>query len=87
MEAYPNAGSAGIAGAPVRVPHCMAADEAFRWLEKAVEIGESGLFGLGTEPLLASLHDDPRWASLLERTGFSPAKLSAIEFEVPLPTP
>ncbi|MFO7696095.1 MAG: tetratricopeptide repeat protein [Anaerolineae bacterium] len=62
-----------------------AADEAFRWLEQAVEIRQPGLHGLGSSPLLASLHGDPRWLPLLERTGYSPAKLQAIEFEVTPP--
>jgi tetratricopeptide (TPR) repeat protein len=60
-------------------------DEAFRWLEKAIEIRQSGLLGLASQPLFASLHDDPRWASLLERSGFSAAKLQAIELDVNLP--
>ncbi len=61
------------------------ADEAFRWLDKAVENRQPGLLGLGTQPLLANLHEDPRWPRLLERTGFSAAKLLAIEFQVDLP--
>lgn len=43
--------------------------EAFAWLERAHEQGESRLAGLGTlEPLLRSLRDDPRYGELLART-------------------
>jgi len=60
-------------------------DEAFWWLEQAVKIGQPGQSGFGSSPLLASLHDDPRWLPFLESIGMSPAQLAAIEFEVTLP--
>lgn len=61
------------------------ADETFRWLERAVEIAQPGLYAIGASRLLASVHDDPRWPALLERAGYSAAKLQAIKFEVALP--
>ncbi len=39
-------------------------DEAFAWLERAYEQHDGGLAELNTDVLLASLHDDPRFAAL-----------------------
>jgi len=44
-------------------------DRAFEWLTKCVdEHGSYALF-LSREPMLDSLHDDPRWPALLARVG------------------
>lgn len=61
------------------------ADEAFRRLQRAVEMGQPGMSGIGSWPLLAGLHDDPRWLPFLESIGQSPAQLDAIAFKVTLP--
>ena len=58
-------------------------EQAFEWLRKSVA-EEEGAFN-PVEPLLAPLHADPRWQSMLEGMGKSPDQLAAIEFEVPLP--
>ncbi len=60
-------------------------DQAFMWLDKAVEYKDSGLPMLAIEPLFKSLHNDPRWAALLQRLGKSPEQLVRIEFKVNLP--
>ncbi|HSM28274.1 MAG TPA: tetratricopeptide repeat protein [Thioalkalivibrio sp.] len=60
-------------------------EEAFRWLGQAIQIEQSGLSGIGSWPLLAGLHDDPRWLPLLESIGQSHEQLAAIKFEVKLP--
>ena len=60
-------------------------DEAFEWLEKAVEYGDAGLPDLPEARLFRSLHDDPRWLPFLESIGKSPAQLAAIEFDVTFP--
>jgi TolB-like protein len=44
-------------------------DEAFRWLERALEQGDGGLQDLKMEPLAAGLHADPRYPALLDRLG------------------
>ena len=44
-------------------------DNAFVWLERAYENRDSGLPKLLPDPLLASLHDDPHWALLLDKIG------------------
>ncbi len=59
------------------------ADSAFHWLDRSVA-EESGGFD-PQDPLLRSLHDDPRWLPLLESLGKSPAQMNAIEFEITLP--
>jgi TolB-like protein len=61
------------------------ADSAFEWLEKAIDIKDTGLTELHVQPLFASLHSDPRWSPMLERVGLDPARLASIEFEVKLP--
>jgi len=59
------------------------ADYAFKWAEKALEIGIGQPFPL--DDRWTSLHDDPRWLPFLESIGRSPAQLDAIEFKVTLP--
>jgi TolB-like protein len=72
---------------PSEIAHVYAwtgdADSAFAWLEKELLLGS--LTGINTEPLLAGLHDDPRWQPLLEKAGVSAAQLAAVEFNVTLP--
>ena len=55
------------------------------WLDKAVAYRDSGVATFPIVPLLANLHDDPRWLPFLESIGRSPTQLAAIEFEVELP--
>jgi len=43
-------------------------DDAFRWLDKAIE-EKQPVFGIRTEPFLLALHDDPRWEVTLEKVG------------------
>jgi TolB-like protein/Tfp pilus assembly protein PilF len=59
------------------------ADSAFEWLARSVA-EESGGFDT-QDPLLKTLHGDPRWLPLLESLGKSPEQLDAIEFEISLP--
>jgi TolB-like protein/Tfp pilus assembly protein PilF len=42
-------------------------DTAFRWLDRAYELRDSGLVFLATDPHLRTLHGDPRWTKLLDR--------------------
>ncbi|MDQ3665478.1 MAG: protein kinase [Acidobacteriota bacterium] len=44
-------------------------DKAFDWLEKAFQYRSFHLTGMKIEPLLAPLHNDPRWSDLLRRVG------------------
>lgn len=44
-------------------------DEAFKWLNRAVDQGELQISDSIGHPLLAGLHDDPRWPEFLARMG------------------
>ena len=60
-------------------------DAAFEWLDKAVIDNEEGLYQQYFQPLLNSLHDDPRWEQFREKTVGSSAEMAAIPFVVNLP--
>jgi TolB-like protein/Tfp pilus assembly protein PilF len=61
------------------------ADQAFEWLDMAVEYGDGGLSEILGQPEFDSIKSDPRWLLFLESIGKSPAQLGAIKFEVTLP--
>jgi TolB-like protein/DNA-binding winged helix-turn-helix (wHTH) protein len=42
-------------------------DEAFEWLDRAYAQRDSGLIGTKVDPLLKSLHNDPRYAAFLKK--------------------
>jgi len=60
-------------------------DAAFEWLNKAVDQNEDGLNQQYYQPLLRSMHDDPRWAEFRARTIGSEEALREIAFTVELP--
>ncbi len=62
------------------------ADAAFAWLRKAEANHDDSLFRLATDPEFASLHADPRWLPLLRTLGMAPEQLTAIPFDIPVPT-
>ena len=72
---------------PSEVAHVYAytgdTDAAFQWLVKSAAEEEGAFYPY--DPLLTTLHDDPRWQPLLEKIGSSADQLSAIEFKVTLP--
>jgi hypothetical protein len=45
-------------------------DEAFLWLDRAYGQRNAGLIGTKVNPLLKSLHHDPRYAALLKKLNF-----------------
>jgi TolB-like protein/cytochrome c-type biogenesis protein CcmH/NrfG len=47
-------------------------ERAFEWLERARDQRDPGLSALLGNPLLRSLHGDPRWAALLQSLGLPP---------------
>ncbi len=61
------------------------ADEAFDWLDKAVEYKDPGVAEIALEPLFTNLHSDPRWLPFLREIGRAPEQMAAIEFNVTLP--
>ncbi len=44
-------------------------DDAFDWLERAYDNRDNGLTKMLPDPLLANLHDDPRWFPFLDKMG------------------
>jgi TolB-like protein/Tfp pilus assembly protein PilF len=60
-------------------------DNAFAWLDKAVEYGDSGVADIVTENLFDNIHADPRWLPFLRKVGQAPEQLAKIEFKVTLP--
>jgi adenylate cyclase len=44
-------------------------DQGFKWLEQAYDNRDGGLASMLLDPLLANLHDDPRWESFLDKMG------------------
>lgn len=58
------------------------ADAAFEWLDR---MESPGPMLLHFDPLVANLHDDPRWTAYRERIGQSEEELDAISFEVRVP--
>jgi len=44
-------------------------DHAFDWLERAYDNRDTGMLVLLARPLLANLHDDPRWEPFLDKMG------------------
>jgi hypothetical protein len=44
-------------------------DEAFRWLERAHELHDSGVVLVKVSWPLKNLHSDPRWPRFLEKIG------------------
>lgn len=61
-----------------------AAEEAFAWLERARDQRDPGLSALLGNPLLASLHADPRWAALLKALDLPPDLASGLAPDWPL---
>jgi Flp pilus assembly protein TadD len=47
-------------------------DEAFAWLEKAIDEHDSLMVQIQGSTILDSLHDDPRWNDLLRRMNLEP---------------
>jgi TolB-like protein/Tfp pilus assembly protein PilF/predicted Ser/Thr protein kinase len=60
------------------------ADQAFAWLDKALEHHEL-LSQIVTENLFDKIHSDPRWLPFLRRIGKAPDQLAKIKFKVTLP--
>ena len=79
----------GKSGAAFNIAYVLAyrgeADRAFEWLDKAVAQHDSGVSEVTIEPLLANLHQDPRWLPFLRKIGKAPEQLAAIKFDVKLP--
>jgi tetratricopeptide (TPR) repeat protein len=60
-------------------------DEAFEWLDKAVQYEDPGLSDIVVENLFENIRSDPRWLPFLRRIGKDPETLAKVEFKVTLP--
>ena len=60
-------------------------NDAFQWLERAVESKDWSVGEIVADPFFTNLKSDPRWLPFLERIGRSPDQLEAIELKVTLP--
>jgi TolB-like protein/class 3 adenylate cyclase/Flp pilus assembly protein TadD len=61
------------------------ADQAFEWLDKALEYHDPRLTDIVTENLFDKIHSDPRWLPFLRKIGKAPEQLAKIEFKVTQP--
>ena len=61
------------------------ADEAFEWLDRALEERDGGILELRTGPLLQPLRKDPRYVPLLRRIGLSDEQVKALDFNIEVP--
>jgi TolB-like protein/Flp pilus assembly protein TadD len=61
------------------------ADQAFAWLDKALEYHDPGLSEIVVENLFDKIHSDPRWLPFLRKIGKAPDQLAKIKFNVTLP--
>jgi tetratricopeptide (TPR) repeat protein len=59
------------------------ADQAFAWLDKALEYHDPGLSEIVTNNLFDKIHSDPRWLPFLRKIGKAPDQLAKIKFKVP----
>ena len=60
-------------------------ERAFKWLDKAVEYGDSGIAEIVGKPEFRNIQNDPRWLTFLESIGKLPAQLDEIKFGVTVP--
>jgi TolB-like protein/Tfp pilus assembly protein PilF len=82
IEKWPKEGSYNIA---FMLAFRGESDRAFEWLEIAFKNHDAGLGQINTEPIIANLHEDPRWEPFLERLGMTSHQLAEVEFEPRLP--
>jgi hypothetical protein len=45
-------------------------EETFKWLERAIEVGDAKLVFLKIEPKWANLRGDPKFQEIMKRVGF-----------------
>jgi hypothetical protein len=50
--------------------YCGQMDKAFEWMDNAYNEHDTGLLLLKGDPLIRSLHRDPRWRTLMKKMNF-----------------
>jgi TolB-like protein/Flp pilus assembly protein TadD len=61
------------------------ADEAFMWLDRALQERDGGVLEVRAGPLFQPLRRDPRYVPLLQRIGLSDEQVAALDFDVEIP--
>jgi tetratricopeptide (TPR) repeat protein len=61
------------------------ADEAFKWLDRALQERDGGVLELRAGPMLQPLRQDPRYVPLLRRIGLSDEQVKALDFNIAVP--
>ncbi len=61
------------------------ADEAFKWLDRALQERDGGVLELRAGPLFQPLRQDPRYVPLLRRIGLSDEQVAALDFNIEIP--
>ncbi len=61
------------------------ADEAFEWLDRALEERDGGVLEARVGPLFQPLRADPRWIPLLQKIGLSDEQVAALDFRIEVP--
>jgi TolB-like protein/Flp pilus assembly protein TadD len=61
------------------------ADQAFAWLDRALQERDGGVLEARTGPLFEPLRADPRWKPLLRRIGLSDEQVAALDFNIEVP--
>jgi tetratricopeptide (TPR) repeat protein len=61
------------------------ADEAFKWLERALKERDGGILELRAGPMFQPLREDPRYVPLLRRIGLSDEQVKALDFNISVP--
>jgi TolB-like protein/cytochrome c-type biogenesis protein CcmH/NrfG len=61
------------------------ADEAFEWLDRALQERDGGVLEVRTGPLFQPLRKDPRYVPLLRRIGLSDEQVAALDFDIEVP--
>ncbi len=60
-------------------------DQAFYWLDRALDVRHHGLSFHIRQPLFNPIKDDPRWTAALGKLGLSPEQIDGVEFDIDLP--
>jgi len=61
------------------------ADEAFEWLDRALQERDGGVLEVRTGPMFRPLRKDPRYVPLLRRIGLSDEQVAALDFSIEVP--
>jgi len=61
------------------------ADEAFVWLDRALQERDGGVLEVRVGPLFQPLRADPRWKPFLRRVGLSDEQVAALDFNIGVP--